>query len=376
MLAYGGNVLLCSHLLVSASPPEPDPNLSTRQVVIIFAVVLGAVVLGTLLTLRGGIVKPSRSSGATALGHNLPPPVLIPDTNDMVWIPGGTYQMGAEDGLPDERPVHTVTVDGFWMDKAEVTNEQFERFVKATGYVTVAEKKPDAKDFPNVPSDRLVPGSVVFVPPAGEVSLSDYYKWWTYLPGANWRHPDGPASDLKGRARHPVVHVCWQDAMAYAAWAGKRLPTEAEWEFAARGGLAGERYVWGGDQTPNGRWPANTWQGKFPVHNDGEDGFQTTAPVASFPPNGYGLFDMSGNVWEWCLDWYMPDYYARSPAKNPTGPNESFDPNEPGVMKRVQRGGSFLCNDAYCSGYRPGARMKASPDTGLSHSGFRCVWVP
>lgn len=361
---------------MSQPPQEPDPNLSPRQVIMAFVIVLVGVSFGTWVTLRGGIVKPSRTRGATALGHELPAPVKSADTNNMAWIPAGTFLMGSETGQEDEKPPHEVTVDGFWMDKTEVTNEEFERFVKITGYVTVAEKKPDPKDFPGAPPEKLVPGSITFTPPAGEVPLSDFYRWWTYTPGANWRHPEGPGSNLKGRERHPVVHVCWHDAMAYATWAGKRLPTEAEWEYAARGGLAKQPYTWGESETPNGRWPANTWQGKFPVHNDGVDGFATTAPVASFPPNGYGLHDMAGNVWEWCTDWYTPDYYRKSPAKNPHGPDESFDPNEPGVPKRVQRGGSFLCNDSYCSGYRPAARMKASPDTGLSHSGFRCIWTP
>jgi formylglycine-generating enzyme len=281
-------------------------------------------------------------------------------TNGMVWI-------------PDERPVHEVEVDGFWMDRTEVTNEQFAEFVRATGYVTVAERIPSAKDYPGVPADKLVAGSAVFTPPAGEVPLDNHFAWWTYVAGANWRQPEGSGSSVKGRERHPVVHVCWEDAQAYARWAGKRLPTEAEWEYAARGGLDRQPYIWGGEQLPAGRWCANIWQGRFPNENTQADGFRGTAPVASFPPNGYGLHDMSGNVWEWCQDWYLPDYYSVSPGKNPPGPNTSFDPNEPGVAKRVQRGGSYLCSDLYCLGYRPGARMKASPDTGLSHSGFRCV---
>jgi formylglycine-generating enzyme required for sulfatase activity len=294
-------------------------------------------------------------------------------TNGMVWISGGTFAMGSENGQPDEKPPHQVTVDGFWMDKTEVTNEQFEKFTRDTRHVTVAERKPNASDYPGVPPERLVAGSVVFTPPPGEVPLDNHFAWWSYVAGANWRHPEGPNSDLKGREKHPVVHVCWEDAQAYAKWAGKRLPTEAEWEYASRGGLDRAPYTWGNEQVPNNKWQANIWQGRFPNENTQADGFRATAPVASFPPNAYGLFDMAGNVWEWCQDWYLPDYYASSPATNPPGPNTSFDPNEPGVAKRVQRGGSYLCSDVYCSGYRPSARMKASPDTGLSHSGFRCV---
>ncbi|MBI3877493.1 MAG: formylglycine-generating enzyme family protein, partial [Verrucomicrobia bacterium] len=278
------------------------------------------------------------------------------------------------DGQSDEKPVHEVMVDGFWMDKYEVTNEQFEKFVQATRYVTIAERKPDPRDFPaGTPVESLVPGSIVFTPRPDIVSLDDHMQWLSYVPGANWRHPEGPDSDLKGREKHPVVHVCWFDAVAFARWAGKRLPTEAEWEFAARGGLTNAPYIWGAEMTPGGKWMANIWQGKFPNENTLLDGFKFTAPGGSFPPNGYGLYDMAGNVWEWCADWYLPDYYEQSPAKNPQGPDRSFDPNEPGAAKRVTRGGSFLCSDSYCAGYRPSMRMKTTPDTGLSHTGFRCV---
>ena len=284
--------------------------------------------------------------------------------------------MGDENGRPDCLPWHKVTVDPFWMDRTTVTNEAFERFVNATGYITVAERKPDAKDLPGVPPENLVPGAIVFTPPEEEVALDNAMVWWRYVPGADWRHPEGPDSGIKGREKHPVVNVCWFDADAFAKWAGKRLPTEAEWEFAARGGLEKQPFVWGSDLPgKGGRWQANIWQGKFPQKNTAEDGFKGTAPVGSYAPNGYGLYDMSGNVWEWCADWYSPGYYKISPEKNPPGPtkDESQDPEEPGAKKKIQRGGSFLCNDCYCSGYRPGARMKCTPDTGLCHSGFRCV---
>jgi formylglycine-generating enzyme required for sulfatase activity len=260
------------------------------------------------------------------------------------------------------------------MDKTEVANEQFAEFVRVTSYVTIAERKPDPKDFPGVPLEKLVAGSVVFAPPPGDVSLNDHYAWWQYLSGANWRHPEGPDSSIAGREKHPVVHVCWVDAMAYASWAGKRLPSEAEWEYASRGGLDRQPFLWGKDKVPGNQWQANIWQGQFPNENTLADRFRATAPVAQFPSNGYGLYDMAGNVWEWCVDWYRPDYYANSPAKNPLGPSDSFDPNEPGLAKRIMRGGSYLCSDLYCTGYRPSARMKSSPDTGLSHTGFRCAW--
>ena len=291
----------------------------------------------------------------------------------MVWIPTGTFRMGSEEGHPDEGPVREVTLNGFWMDKTEVTNEQFAKFVEATGYVTVAERKPDPADFPGAPEELLVPGSVVFTPPRGRVSLDNHLQWWSYVPGANWRHPEGPGSSIAGKEKYPVVHVAWEDATAYAKWAGKRLPTEAEWEYASRGGLDHQPYVWGDEKHPGEKQMANIWQGEFPSENNEEDGFSGLAPVARFPANGYGLHDMAGNVWEWCSDWYHPQGYEQSSNLNPQGPAESFDPQEPGIPKKVMRGGSFMCSDVYCTGYRPSARMKSSPDTGLSHTGFRCV---
>ena len=306
----------------------------------------------------------------------------------MVWIPGGEFSMGAavnghgSDEMPmasnDAEPVHRVRVNGFWMDETVVTNEQFAAFVKATSYVTIAERTPTKEEFPTAPAENLVAGSVVFAPPDHEVSLNDHYQWWSYVKGANWRHPAGPASSIAGREKYPVVQVAYPDAEAYAAWARKRLPTEAEFEFAARGGLSGKTYVWGDEFRPNGKWMANTWQGQFPVKDTGQDGFVGLSPVKRFPANGYGLYDMAGNVWEWCSDWYRPDYYAQLAAAgnvtvNPTGPASSFDPVEPNEHKRVQRGGSFLCNPQYCSRYIVGTRGKGEPNTGTNHLGFRCV---
>ena len=310
----------------------------------------------------------------------------------MVWIPGGEFTMGTTDPtrevcggpdtMDDARPLHRVYVDGFWMDSTEVTNEAFARFVAATGYVTECERKPRAEDYPGVPAEKLVAGSVVFTPPDHAVPLTDALAWWRYVPGADWRHPEGPASNLKDREKHPVVHVSYADAEAYAKWAGKRLPTEAEWEFAARGGRKGERYPWGDELQPGGRWMANIWEGTFPQQNSRADGFERSAPAGKFPPNPYGLYDMAGNVWEWCSDWYRPDAYelavrvaAGGVVRNPPGParSASFDPAEPGQPKRVQRGGSFLCTDQYCTRYMTGSRGKGAPDTGVNHSGFRCV---
>ena len=313
-----------------------------------------------------------------------------PAPDDMVWIPGGEFSMGAVDPLgsdanvvgmqatEDSRPIHRVHVDGFWMDKSEVTNRQFESFVKATGYVTVAERTPRAEDFPGAPPENLVAGSVVFSPPDHAVPLDNHFQWWSYVRGADWRHPSGPGSDLSGREQFPVVHIAHEDALAYAEWTGKRIPTEAEWEFAARGGLSGQVYPWGNEFMKDGRWMANTHQGHFPDHDTHADAQAGIAPVAQFPPNNYGLYDVAGNVWEWTSDWYRNDYYAelaaaRGVARNPQGPTTSSDPSEPGVQKRVHRGGSFLCTDQYCSRYMVGTRGKGEPSTGTNHLGFRLV---
>jgi formylglycine-generating enzyme required for sulfatase activity len=309
----------------------------------------------------------------------------------MAWIPGGEFSMGAQEppgrgdvgmqATRDSRPIHRVYVDGFWMDRTEVTNAQFSVFVRATGYTTIAERVPRAEEFPGAPAENLAAGSVVFSPPGHPVPLNDHFQWWSYVPGANWRHPLGPRSNLKGRERHPVVHVAYEDALAYADWAGKRIPTEAEWEFAARGGLTGAVYPWGDTFRRDGEWMANSHQGHFPVQDTGEDGFVGTAPVGEFPPNGYGLYDVGGNVWEWVSDWYRPDYYARlaeagGVARNPRGPDSAYDPSEPGEPKRVHRGGSFLCTDQYCSRYMVGTRGKGEISTGTNHLGFRCVKSP
>lgn len=341
------------------------------------------------------------------------------NTKDMVWIPAGEFTMGsknplvapteekdvkkattspaasatksaptvcqaeghctAQDDMRDARPIHRVYVDGFWMDKTEVTNDQFEKFVKATGYKTIAEIAPTQEEFPTAPKENLVAGSTVFTPTAKAVPLQNMFQWWRYQHGADWRHPQGPQSSIKGKGNYPVVQVAYPDAVAYAKWAGKRLPTEAEWERAARGGKDGDTYTWGNELKPGGKWMTNIYQGQFPVKDTGLDGFIGIAPVKQYPANKYGLYDMAGNVWEWCSDWYRADYYAqlaqesKGVTKNPTGPDRAFDPAEPREKKRVHRGGSFLCSDQYCTRYMIGTRGKGEVNTAANHLGFRCV---
>ncbi len=301
---------------------------------------------------------------------------------DMIWIAGGGFLMGSNLHYAEEAPVHRVIVDGFWMDPAPVTNRAFSAFVADTGHVTLAERKPDPKDYPGALPHMLRAGSLVFDPAPHPVSLDDWSQWWKFKFGADWRHPYGPASSIDGLDDHPVVHVAYDDAQAYARWAGKSLPTEAQWEYAARGGLEGAEFAWGDELTPDGRHMANTWQGAFPFRNSSEDGFERTSPVRHYPPNGYGLFDMIGNVWEWTRDWYEPRHAADEPKaccipRNPRGGREkrSYDPAMPGIRipRKVLKGGSFLCAPSYCRRYRPAARHPEPIDTSTCHVGFRCI---
>lgn len=294
------------------------------------------------------------------------------DYENMVEIHGGTFTMGT-DSYPDALPKHSVTVKSFLMDEHEVTNAEFARFIQETGYKTVAERPLNPTDYPGVPAANLVAGSAVFTPPTASVGLDNPLQWWEYKAGANWKHPRGPESSIKGHENEPVVQVCYEDAVAYAQWAGKRLPTEAEWEYAARGGKQSSKYYWGNILKPNNKWIANIYQGDFPSKNTAEDGFKGVAPIKSFPKNAFGLYDMDGNVWEWCSDLYHPDYYRVSPKLNPKGPSNSFDPEEPNVVKHVQRGGSFLCSDQYCVRYVAGSRGKGETTSASNNLGFRCV---
>jgi sulfatase modifying factor 1 len=306
---------------------------------------------------------------------------------NMVWVKGGDFMMGGDNkqASPDEFPKHKVLLDGFWIDVTEVTNAQFAAFVKATGYKTTAELKPDWEELkkqlpPGTPSPDpavLVPASLVFKATTGEVELSDYSQWWVWQKGADWKHPEGPKTNIRGKENYPVVHISYFDAKAYAKWAGKRLPTEAEWEFAARGGKKNNIYPWGNESVTAGAAKANIWEGNFPYNNTLKDKYYTSSPVKSFQPNGFGLFDMAGNVWEWCADYYDSRYYStvsnKIGIKDPKGSSTSYDPDEPYAKKRVIRGGSFLCNDSYCSGFRVARRMKSTEDSGMEHLGFRCV---
>jgi formylglycine-generating enzyme required for sulfatase activity len=304
----------------------------------------------------------------------------------MAWIPGGRFLMGSNAHYPEERPAHPVEVAGFWMDTYPVTNEQFAGFVAETGHVTNAEIAPRAEDYPGALPEMLVPASLVFVKPPGRVNIRDITNWWHYVPGADWRHPYGPDSSIEGLEHHPVVHVAYADAEAYAAWAGKELPSEAEWEFAARGGLEGAPYVWGADFKPGGKLMANTWQGEFPWQNLEEDGFERTSPVCTFPANGYGLYDVAGNVWEWTADWYQTSHIENARAghaccglaRSEAAMLASYDPAQPEVRipRKVLKGGSHLCAPNYCRRYRPAARFPEPIDTSTCHVGFRCIARP
>ncbi|HEX9151977.1 MAG TPA: formylglycine-generating enzyme family protein [Flavobacterium sp.] len=361
------------------------------------------IILGVVLVALGACnTKPAKKAnpvnndamsceGALPSRFSIPKKTIAPTSGTvsyqgMVQVPAGEFMMGASDneGRSDEYPQHRVKINSFWIDVTEVTNAQFKLFVDATGYITTAEIKPDWEEMKKQlpagtpkPDERLlVAASLVFTPTSKAVNLSDASQWWSWTQDADWKHPQGPASSIKGKDNYPVVHISWDDATAYAKWAGKRLPTEAEWEYAARGGLVNKKYFWGDEDPEKGKPKANIWQGKFPYLNTAVDRFKGAAPVKSFVPNPFGLYDVAGNVWEWCSDWYTPDYYMKSGkvlSINPQGPAKSYDPMEPTVPKRVIRGGSFLCNASYCKGYRVSARMKSSPDTGLEHTGFRCV---
>jgi formylglycine-generating enzyme required for sulfatase activity len=296
----------------------------------------------------------------------------------MIWIPGGAFLMGSDRHYPEEAPAHRASVDGFWMDRHAVTNRDFERFVAATGHVTLAERAADPAAYPDVPADMLAPASSLFIRPNQAVDMRNAYNWWAYVRGANWRHPRGPSSSIRKLMDHPVVHIAYEDAVAYASWCGKALPSEAEWEFAARGGLAEADYVWGDELVPDGVHMANTWQGDFPYRNTRDDGFEWTAPVGSFPPNGYGLYEMAGNVWEWTDDWYGAHALPASPCCTPSNPRggsreASHDASEPHMPRKVTKGGSFLCAPNYCRRYRPAARLAQPIDTSTCHLGFRCI---
>lgn len=314
---------------------------------------------------------PSRFSNADTTLHIVEGSGI--DKVNMIKVAGGYFLMGSDE-FADAKPVHEVKIDDFLIDEHEVTNGQFETFIQATGYITVAERPLDPKEFPGVDPAMLKPGSAIFSPPKEVQGLTNHLQWWSYVVGASWRHPDGPNSSIKDKENYPVVHIAYQDAEAYAKWAGKRLPTEAEWEFAARARTSNPMtYYWGNELLDNDRYLANIFQGQFPVLNTKLDGYVGTSPVKAFPANSIGLYDMEGNVWEWCADYYRPDYYAKSSSDNPKGPADAYDPDEPGAVKRVQRGGSFLCNDQYCERYKAGSRGKGEVNSPTNNVGFRCV---
>jgi formylglycine-generating enzyme len=396
-----------------APRPKTEEELSRRWIIAVTGLLGVAVVVAAFFIIKRELYPNYWTAEELGPIQVNAAPVPGPAPEGMVWVPGGTFSMGSDfEQFQDAKPIHKVYVDGFWMDKSEVTNAQFAKFIAATGYVTVVERPLDVKKFPDfnptvfgfqpdyVAVLAVAPGQVVAgaLPWAGLYHAPGALKpfslvfqmpqkavqpkganpitWWRAIPGASWRHPEGPGSNFVGRENHPVVHICFEDAEAYAKWASKRLPTEAEWEFASRGGFDKKPYAWGDQLTPNGKPMANTWQGEFPYRNTLEDGYPGTAPVGSFPANGFGLFDMAGNVWEWCSDWYQPKYATSFGERNPQGPKTSHDPAEPGVPKRVQRGGSFLCCENYCVRFMAGGRGKGDPESTANHIGFRCVKMP
>jgi len=375
-----GLIALCPACQDQNDAPAKDDAMTVR-VTNAISCANGLTVADSIRYMRGGGDSFKPTIVNTFTGSSGPAP------EGMKLIPGGTFSMGAvnpvgmevggHEVMNDARPVHQVYVDAFYMDETEVTNAQFAAFVNATGYITVAEKKPTKEEFPDAPEDKLIAGSIVFTPPANKVPLDDYLQWWRYEAGADWKHPTGAGSSIQGKENYPVVHISWQDAVAYARWANKRLPTEAEWEFAARGGKAGELYPWGNQLNPEQRWMANTFQGSFPNYDDAKDGFLGIAPVKKFQPNAFGLYDVAGNVWEWCSDWYNEEYYRQlansTVTRNPTGADVSFDHTDPSSKKKVQRGGSYLCTDQYCTRYMSGTRGKAEWRSASNHVGFRCV---
>lgn len=345
------------------------------------------VFLSLFLLLFGCQQNGSESTGEVKLPHDAEQKIAAAlssiqqqkdtTTAGMVWINGGSFEMGCKDcGMPDALPVHPVRLASFWIDETPVTNAQFAEFVAATGYQTVAEQPLTKEEFPQLSYEERQPGSIVFVAPASPVDLNNPGHWWRFVQCANWRNPEGPGSNIKNKMDHPVVQICYQDALAFAKWAGKRMPTEAEFEYAARGGVS-TNFSWGNALKPGGKWAANIFQGKFPHQNTAADGFSGTSPVNAFPANGYGLYDVSGNVWQWCSDWYRADYFEQVSKNglvdNPSGPDESHDPDEPGLPKKVQKGGSFLCSDQYCSRYYLGSRGKGEVFSASSNVGFRCA---